>query len=602
MKDAAIEILIYKPDLDKPLPADQRGVVENPRIKQRFKQSVTIGVYLDPPDHNKLKYYFFDDCNKTPLTTYDSLDDLKQCAPERVGSLFESNPKLFIMGHGHGGYYGLSNHLHGESEIIHGDDFDQIIKDFKSALPLEKQQALHVTLEACNTDNKANALQVTKEDKTFLQRLSATHKEITFGGSGPWDGGDFETGFRGTTREALITSTVGNIWKHGNSVIFHDDKCQVAVRKSLFATTASAKAMKLNTLTYAREALAEEGGEKLIQQIALDRDVLTIEDVNRKGYLSASIHDAAIDDKYLTQEARITAQEQASYQERVQDILTRADPIEQLSDRDPLDITLGLKDPSVFKGHERLLISVLANKPLLNLAMISCGKVLVGSPSNDSIIDVLLKNGIDINAIDKEGMTALHHAAQDFFNYRKEPIVLIKKLLATGARLDLKDKQGRTPLICALVHCQDTRVREKESLLHYLVQQSVRQVFQMDKFTAGKLLSLPAHLSEYYDCRLGTLYLPDTVTEQLHQILAPIKGDDELISLFELELYAVCSELNKGEGTGEAFDADDEIVPKRFDLQEIEVKLSSIRQILHDMKQVVSALPVVEDQDFTRRV
>lgn len=55
MKDAAIEILIYKPDPDHPLPENQRGVVINPHLKQRFKQFVPIGVYLEGSD---LKYYF----------------------------------------------------------------------------------------------------------------------------------------------------------------------------------------------------------------------------------------------------------------------------------------------------------------------------------------------------------------------------------------------------------------------------------------------------------------------------------------------------------------------------------------------------------------
>ncbi|MGX8727927.1 ankyrin repeat domain-containing protein, partial [Legionella pneumophila] len=67
-----------------------------------------------------------------------------------------------------------------------------------------------------------------------------------------------------------------------------------------------------------------------------------------------------------------------NYLTRVRDILGRADPIEQLTDRDVLELLLGLKEPFVFKGHEDLLESILANKALLNLAMVSCGKVLIG--------------------------------------------------------------------------------------------------------------------------------------------------------------------------------------------------------------------------------
>ncbi|ASQ47000.1 ankyrin repeat domain-containing protein [Legionella clemsonensis] len=51
--------------------------------------------------------------------------------------------------------------------------------------------------------------------------------------------------------------------------------------------------------------------------------------------------------------------------------------------------------------------------------MVSCGKDLVGDLSNDSVIDLLLKHGADINSADKKGMTALHYAVQNFYNYRK---------------------------------------------------------------------------------------------------------------------------------------------------------------------------------------
>ncbi|MFO8702843.1 hypothetical protein SC603_12210 [Legionella pneumophila serogroup 2] len=74
MKDAAIEILIYKPDPDHPVPEEQRGVVINPYLKQRFKHFLPIGIYLEGSD---LRYYFFDQCDKAPKI-YSSWDELKR--------------------------------------------------------------------------------------------------------------------------------------------------------------------------------------------------------------------------------------------------------------------------------------------------------------------------------------------------------------------------------------------------------------------------------------------------------------------------------------------------------------------------------------------
>ena len=100
---------------------------------------------------------------------------------------------------------------------------------------------------------------------------------------------------------------------------------------------------------------------------------------------------------------------------------------------------MGLKEPSIFEGHEDLLETILGNNALLPLLMVSCGKVLIGGPSNDPIIDLLLQHGTDINSKDENGMTALHYAAQNFYNYRAEPLNLINKLLENGANVDVKD-------------------------------------------------------------------------------------------------------------------------------------------------------------------
>ncbi|HHJ0490424.1 TPA: ankyrin repeat domain-containing protein [Legionella pneumophila] len=590
MKDAAIEILIYKPDPDHPLPENQRGVVVNPHLKQRFKQFVPIGVYLEGSD---LKYYFFDQCDKSPKI-YSSLDELKRDLPEELDNIFEKNPKLFIMGHAGGGEYGMGN-CHGPSEQLYDNHFDNLLHGFKRALPAHHGEVF-VTLEGCNTDNQLNAA-ANSQKKTFLERVSVKHPEITFGGTGPWNAQDVQTGFRSLSPASPITSMAGNIWKAGNSVIFHHGEYQVAVRKSLFASTQTAKELKVNTIEYARAILGKDGADELIAKIALNRDILNIQDLKKiEGFpeLRFEGEDVA---KFVEQENQILGKEQENYLTRVRDILGRADPIEQLTDRDVLELLLGLKEPSVFKGHEDLLESILANKALLNLAMVSCGKVLIGGPSNDSVIALLLKHGADINSSDKKGMTALHYAVQNFYNYRKEPLHLIKKLLECGASLEVRNEKGQTPIETAQEHSKDGRVTASDKLLASLkssnslptpleLKQSIRQIFQMSQHKADELLSLPIAKREYSKCSEGTLYIPEDVVEKLHGILQSAKGNNELLSAFESELSMVISALEKGIGTGEVVDGEeDEFIPKRF--ENAKLQLTAVIDALVEMKQEI---------------
>jgi len=590
MKDAAIEILIYKPDPDHPLPENQRGVVINPHLKQRFKQFVPIGVYLEGSD---LKYYFFDQCDKSPKI-YSSLDELKRDLPEELDNIFEKNPKLFIMGHAGGGEYGMGN-CHGPSEQLYDDNFDNLLHGFKRALPAHHGEVF-VTLEGCNTDNQLNAA-ANSQKKTFLERVSVKHPEITFGGTGPWNAQDVQTGFRSLSPASPITSMAGNIWKAGNSVIFHHGEYQVAVRKSLFASTQTAKELKVNTIEYARAMLGKDGSDELIAKIALNRDILNIQDLKKiEGFPELRFEGEDVS-KFVEQENQILGKEQENYLTRVRHILGRADPIEQLTDREVLELLLGLKEPSVFKGHEDLLESILANKALLNLAMVSCGKVLIGGPSNDSVIALLLKHGADINSADKKGMTALHYAVQNFYNYRKEPLHLIKKLLEWGASLEVRNEKGQTPIETAQEHSKDGRVTASDKLLASLkssnspptpleLKQSVRQVFQMSQHRADELLSLPIAKREYNKCSEGTLYIPGDVVEKLHGILQSAKGNNELLSAFESELSMVISALEKGIGTGEVVDGEeDEFIPKRF--ENAKLQLTAVIDALVEMKQEI---------------
>jgi ankyrin repeat protein len=58
-------------------------------------------------------------------------------------------------------------------------------------------------------------------------------------------------------------------------------------------------------------------------------------------------------------------------------------------------------------------------------------------------VKVLIEHHVDVNAVNDSGQTALHFAAQASDD-------VVKLLAANGAKLDAKDKQGRTPLDAAL--------------------------------------------------------------------------------------------------------------------------------------------------------
>ena len=54
-----------------------------------------------------------------------------------------------------------------------------------------------------------------------------------------------------------------------------------------------------------------------------------------------------------------------------------------------------------------------------------------------------LERGNDINAVNSQGFAAMHGAANRGFD------AMIELLAANGAKLDVKDKQGRTPMTFA---------------------------------------------------------------------------------------------------------------------------------------------------------
>jgi ankyrin repeat protein len=65
---------------------------------------------------------------------------------------------------------------------------------------------------------------------------------------------------------------------------------------------------------------------------------------------------------------------------------------------------------------------------------------------NEDIVKLLIERGADVNRISEGGETALHYAARA----QKHSMAVIEMLLGRGAKVNVQDKEGRTPLMDGL--------------------------------------------------------------------------------------------------------------------------------------------------------
>ena len=496
-KIVAIEMMDFNPLLGPLLDGDDPRPHENKRLKECCELYLSIGLYrdLDQPEGSQIRYYLFEERHGSvdEIKTYSSLVELEQALPSDSDrkDIFRRKPKVFIEGHGGDDRYGIGgDHPRREayrhylehpdiptdaSEQIHDANFDTIIDDLRDVIRPNPRE-LFITLEVCNADNIYLGKSLWGHDKTFLARLSESHKDITFSGTGPWDSSHVDAAIStGNCAPGGVNTPImsmgGNIWKPGNTVAFYNkftmndyvSEYQVIVKKSKFSSTQTAKALKVNTVNYAAKVLETtklslDAKQRVLQEISNSRDILKVDDLKLIPDFPAERYETKETAALLMKENQILASEKYEYIELVHRILSKGNKADH---RDILKIALGLKDftengcvieGSVFEGHAKLLDDILANKRLLELVMVTCRKVLIAGPSNDSLIDLLILRGISVNSVDEHGMTATHYALQNFYVYRKEPLDLVKKLLACGADLELADQKGETPNGIAIRH------------------------------------------------------------------------------------------------------------------------------------------------------
>lgn len=464
---AAIELIVKNPHL--PLPEGQRESHENLRLKQRFSKFIAVGIYHEG---GHIKYYAFAQRNNRPLKTYTSLTELIAQQTKAQQRILDKNPHLYFMGHGAAGLYGLcgdcyietTTHTLDGTAVVTGDNhasekflnknFDHLLSSVVAALT-HHATPITITLESCNAGNRYSS----KDGQSFLDKLTRRYPDITFSGTAPWQADDLQTGFRASggypTLNIPVTSIQGGIWKASNITTFQHKEVAMAAKIKPLATIESTKASKITTIDYAIERLRFSPKKAaLIQAISRNTSIITISDLLRHVDLPAVklAHNHALLAGFEHTQAVILNHDKQRHLSRIKSIVSAFESSGRAPVKGLLTILLGLRDTSIFDEKHELLARILSNHSLINQLLIESGKALIASPSNDSIIDLLVSHGADINSRDHQGRTALHYAAHSFYLYRKEPLHLIETLLAKGARPNLKDISGKTASMLAADH------------------------------------------------------------------------------------------------------------------------------------------------------
>jgi len=107
---------------------------------------------------------------------------------------------------------------------------------------------------------------------------------------------------------------------------------------------------------------------------------------------------------------------------------------------EPVDDGASTATPGAARGSERTLLHVVADLDDINVDEIKLARDLV-------------RSGIDVNARDKDGNTALHLVATNENIYSQEMCIkFTRQLIKLGANVHVVNRFGRTPLLEAAAH------------------------------------------------------------------------------------------------------------------------------------------------------
>ena len=101
---------------------------------------------------------------------------------------------------------------------------------------------------------------------------------------------------------------------------------------------------------------------------------------------------------------------------------------------------------AAFKGHVSSMLTLIQRGADVNVDSFP----MLGALANGSTaaVEALVQAGANVNAVTSSGNTALHFAAQ------KNRVECIVALIAAGADIDARDRDGFTPLLAAIVYGQ----------------------------------------------------------------------------------------------------------------------------------------------------